>query len=102
MAWTLSAGSRPTALIYSPDYDQFSYGDDHPFKVQRFRLAFELIAAYGLDKLPAVTVRQGQGVTAAELQTFHELAYLDRLREFSCSATPRADFLYGLGDGENP
>jgi acetoin utilization protein AcuC len=91
-----------TALIYSPDFDRYSYGVDHPFKVQRFRLAYELMCAYGLDRLPQVVVRQGDPVSDEQLASFHSPEYLARLVEFNRSATPRADFLYGLGDGENP
>ncbi|HEY5973823.1 MAG TPA: acetoin utilization protein AcuC [Geobacteraceae bacterium] len=91
-----------TALIYSQDFNCYSYGIDHPFKVQRFRLAYELICAYGLDMLPGAVVCQGGEVRDALLESFHSPEYLARLSEFNGSAVPRADFLYGLGDGENP
>ena len=102
MPWLMTSGNQPTGLIYPHDFDRFSYGAGHPFKAQRFRLAYELICAYGLDRLPHVALGEGEGVTEAELETFHHRDYLDRLREFSCSDVPRADFRYGLGDGENP
>lgn len=91
-----------TALIYSHSFDRFSYGEHHPFKVQRFRLAFELLSAYGLDRLPAATLRDAAAVAEEELLSFHDPRYLERMREFSASAEPRADFLFGLGDSENP
>ena len=94
-------GNR-TALIYSHDFDGYSFGDDHPFKVQRIRLAFELISAYGLERLPGAVVRDCGTVSEEQLLSFHTPEYLARLREFSRSESPRADFLYGLGDGENP
>lgn len=93
---------RKTALIYSQSFEQFSYGESHPFKVQRFRLAFELIAAYGLDRLPGAEVHQAAPVEEERLLSFHDSSYLQRMREFSNSTEPRADFLYGLGDAENP
>jgi acetoin utilization protein AcuC len=34
--------------------------------------------------------------------TFHDPAYIDRLKEFSASEEPRADFRFGLGDAECP
>jgi acetoin utilization protein AcuC len=41
-------------------------------------------------------------VAEEELLTFHDRGYLERMQEFSRSSLPRADFLYGLGDTENP
>ena len=99
MPWT---GVRAkTALIYSSDFSRFSYGDHHPFKVQRYLLAYELIRSYGLVAEGTV-VSAYRPVEEPELLTFHSAEYLARLREFSESDNPRADFRYGLGDVENP
>lgn len=91
-----------TALIYPCDFSRFSYGEDHPFKLHRFRLAFELICAYGLDKPPSTLVTEYEPVSEEDLLTFHGRDYLSCLREFSAATEPRADFRYGLGDLENP
>jgi acetoin utilization protein AcuC len=91
-----------TALIYSHDFSASSYGDYHPFKVQRYRLAYELMEEYGLTRLPGADVRECGVVSDADLLTFHAPDYLARLAEFNSSAEPRADFRYGLGDVENP
>ena len=91
-----------TALIYSHSFDKFSYGQQHPFKVQRFRLAYELISAYGLDRLDTCQVIETAPVDELRLPSFHDRAYLQRMKEFSSSPEPRADFLYGLGDAECP
>ncbi|WP_298439943.1 acetoin utilization protein AcuC [Geobacter sp.] len=91
-----------TALIYSHDFERFSYGDDHPFKIQRFLLAFELMRQYGLTDLPHADLIDCPPAAEEELLTFHSSDYLVRLREFSGSDEPRADFRYGLGDLDNP
>ncbi len=91
-----------TALIYSSDFSRYSYGTDHPFKVQRYVLAFELMRAYGLDSLPNAAVCDSPPLEEEALLSFHTPDYLARLREFSASDIPRADFRYGLGDVENP
>lgn len=91
-----------TALIYSNDFDRFSYGDDHPFKIQRYILAFELMRAYGLMELPNVRILDCPRAAEEALLTFHAPDYLERLREFSESDDARADFRYGLGDLDNP
>lgn len=93
---------KKTALIYSSDFSRFSYGEEHPFKVQRFRLAYELMQAYGLTELARTKVHDCQAATEQDLLTFHSPNYLAKLREFSVSDEPRADFRYGLGDLENP
>jgi len=91
-----------TALIHSPEFSAYTYGNHHPFQVQRFRLAYDLIAAYGLDRLPDSTTCPGADLDDELLLSFHAPAYLARMREFNDSAESRADFLYGLGDSENP
>ena len=91
-----------TALVYSHDFSACSYGDYHPFKVQRYRLAFDLMTQYGLTSLPDGHVRECGTVSDEELLTFHSPAYLQRLAEFNDSTESRADFRYGLGDVENP
>jgi acetoin utilization protein AcuC len=91
-----------TALVYSHDFSACSYGDYHPFKVQRYRLAYDLMSQYGLTSLPGAHIRECGNVSDTELLTFHAPAYLQRLAEFNVSTDSRADFRYGLGDVENP
>lgn len=94
--------SAKTALIYSQDFSRFSYGDEHPFKIQRINLAFELMRRFGLTELPGADIVDCPRVDESALLTFHTSDYLDRLREFNSSDEPRADFRYGLGDLDNP
>jgi acetoin utilization protein AcuC len=91
-----------TALIYSSDFGRCDYGVEHPFKVHRYRLAYELIQAYGLVGPKTTVVSDYRPVAEQDLLSFHTADYLARLREFSDAAEPRADFRYGLGDLENP
>ena len=94
--------SAKTALIYSSRFNTFNYGADHPFHVQRYQLAYELIRSYGLVKLPGSEINSYPLVKEESLLVFHDPDYLGKLREFSATAQPRADFRYGLGDVENP
>lgn len=91
-----------TALIYSPLFGNFNYGEDHPFKLQRNRMAYDLMDAYGLLSLPNMQVRDCRPATDELLLSFHDPAYIARLKEFSASEEPRADFRFGLGDAECP
>ncbi|WP_224983103.1 acetoin utilization protein AcuC [Geomonas agri] len=94
--------SRKTALIACTDLSGYCYGEQHPFKVQRYRLARDLMGAYGLLSLPGMTEVRPRPVNESQLLGAHRADYLDRLREFSAAEEPRADFRYGLGDVENP
>lgn len=94
--------SYRTALIYSPLFGNFNYGDDHPFKLQRNRLAYDLMDAYGLLDLPGMLIRNCLPIDDDLVLTFHDPEYISRLKEFSASDEPRADFRFGLGDAECP
>ncbi len=91
-----------TALIYSPLFGDFSYGNDHPFQLQRYRMAYDLMEAYGLLELPGMEIRACSPVDDALVHTYHDAAYISRLKEFSASDGHRADFRYGLGDADCP
>lgn len=91
-----------TALIYSPLFGNFNFGDDHPFKLQRNRLAYDLMNAYGLLTLPHMQIRDCLPASDELLLSFHHPDYIARLKEFSISEAPRADFRFGLGDADCP
>ncbi|WP_281185076.1 acetoin utilization protein AcuC [Trichlorobacter lovleyi] len=91
-----------TALVYSSRFEQFSYGSQHPFQLHRYGLALELLEAYGLLDLPGMERRDCAPVTDEQILSFHTPAYLKRLKEFSASDEPRADFMFGLGDADCP
>ena len=91
-----------TALIYSPLFGSFNYGEDHPFKLHRNRLAYDLMGDYGLLNLPSMQLCDCRPATDEQLLTFHDPAYIARLKEFSASEEPRADFRFGLGDADCP
>lgn len=91
-----------SALIYSPLFDSFNFGIDHPFKIQRNRLAYDLLEAYGLLNLPGMEIRECRPANEEMLLSYHDPAYVDRLKEFSNSEEARADFRYGLGDADCP
>ena len=93
---------HPTALVYSSAFDAYSYGEQHPFQLHRYGLALELMEAYGLLKLPNARRCDCSPVSDQQILSFHSPAYLARLKEFSASEQPRADFLFGLGDAECP
>jgi acetoin utilization protein AcuC len=98
----VSVPTTRTALIFSPLFGSYSYGDEHPFKLQRYHVARELMEAYGLLKLPGMEIRDCRPVEDDLVLSFHDPAYISRLKEFSASSEPRADFRFGLGDADCP
>lgn len=91
-----------TALIYSPLFGSYSYGDDHPFKLQRYHLTHNLMDAYGLLALPNMEIHDCRPIDEELVLGFHSKEYIERLKEFSASTEPRADFVFGLGDADCP
>ena len=71
---------RKTALIACTDLAGYCYGEQHPFKVQRYRLAHDLMEAYGLLDPAETELVRPRPVTETELLTAHCRDYLDRLR----------------------
>lgn len=102
MARRPSPSDKRYALIYSSRFGQVSFGDDHPFKVLRYRLTYDLMDELGLLTAAGVEVVEAAPAPEPLLAGFHRADYLAALREFSASAEPRADFRFGLGDVENP
>ncbi len=97
-----STDSASRALIYSHRFQDFSFGQEHPFKIDRYWLAYELIGELGLLCLPGVRQIECPMAPESMLTSFHCPDYLATLKEFSADQTPRANFRYGLGDVENP
>ncbi len=90
------------AFIYSSQFDGYSYGAEHPFKVLRYRLTCELIQELGLLHHPEVRMVECPSAPEEELLRFHRRDYLETLKAFSAAGEGRANFFYGLGDVENP
>lgn len=91
-----------TALIYSRRFNDFDYGSEHPFNVQRYQLAYELMRSYKLTDPFVTEINRYEPVPEEDLLTFHTQPYIAKLKEFSVTSDSRADFRYGLGDVENP
>ncbi|MBN2644640.1 MAG: acetoin utilization protein AcuC [Desulfuromonadaceae bacterium] len=90
------------ALIYSHAFSHYSYGDAHPFKVDRYRLTFELMEHCGLVGREGTRLVEAPPAAREALERFHRSDYLATLERFSRDGGTYADFRYGLGDVENP
>ncbi len=92
----------PHLLIYSQRFSAYSYGALHPFKVQRYRMTFELMRELGLTDHSTVEVRECPFAEEEALLRFHSPEYLAALAGFNGAGSSGADFFFGLGDVENP
>ncbi|PYM55078.1 MAG: acetoin utilization protein AcuC [Candidatus Rokuibacteriota bacterium] len=91
-----------TALIHSPAYARYDYGPSHPLRMERLGLAFALMEAYGLTRLPGTRVIAPDPAEESAIRGFHTAEYLDVLRAASRGAEVPAAYRYGLGPGDNP
>jgi len=94
----VSAGVR---LIVERSARIYDLGPQHPLRPERVLLTWDLIEAYGLDRLPNVRVSGADPATSGDLELVHTPAFID--------ATTRAGHgeagdwgRFGYGPGDNP
>lgn len=91
-----------TAFIYTDKFLKFDYGDSHPLRISRLKLAYELIKAYGLLTLPNTSLIESRDATDDELCLFHSEKYIEFLKIANMGKSTWAAYGYGLGYGDNP
>lgn len=91
-----------TALVYGPAYDEYRFGDKHPFDPLRLRLTVELIEACGL--LDAVHYMvPPRYATIEELETVHSAAFIKALDDAGDGRlAPEDAQRFGLGTEDVP
>jgi acetoin utilization protein AcuC len=91
------------AFIYTEKYFDYDYGPHHPLRVERLKLTYDLIEAYGLLDLPDVIRLETVPAELADVCRFHRGEYVDTLRQCSRGGyDPSAVGAFGLGPGDNP
>lgn len=91
-----------TAFIYSEKFGSFYYGNDHPMRPVRLRLAYELMEELGLFKLPSARLVEARPAKDSELLLFHTPDYIKVLKEANTGIIPVAGPDHGLGMVDNP
>ncbi|USG67193.1 acetoin utilization protein AcuC [Brevibacillus ruminantium] len=93
--------SRNARLIYSPDYTQYYFHDEHPFNQRRLLLTHDLMSAYGL--LTEADLLPPRMATDDELALVHDPRYIEFVRQqgHSSQELPAAAS-YGLGTEDVP
>ncbi|MGE5310399.1 MAG: acetoin utilization protein AcuC [Nitrospirota bacterium] len=96
------SGAPKEVLVFSKRFSEFSYGPNHPLKVERLQLTMDLIAAYGL--MPSATEPWVEATPAEEqdLLRVHSEEYLNVLKKANGGEAPLMGWRYGLGSGDNP
>jgi histone deacetylase 1/2 len=70
---------RKVSYLYDNEIGSFYYGNDHPMKPFRMKLAHQLIMNYGFCK--QMDIYQPHRATHAELQRFHSPDYVEYLNK---------------------
>ena len=90
-----------TAFVYTGKYFEYDYGASHPLKIERLRLTYDLCAAYDLFGLSNANLIESRPASESEFLRFHTPEYVETLKRAG-SGQIAADFLSGLGPGDNP
>ena len=91
-----------TALVYSDAWRGFDYGPEHPLRMERLGLTWQLMEAYGLSRLPGSRVVAPESATIEAIARFHSREYIEILRGVSAGDWVPHAARYGLGPGDNP
>lgn len=81
---------------------QYDFGLNHPFKVLRLGLTYELISAYGLIDRDDVRLLLPREAGLSEAAGFHTGEYMEALHRAGVGMWVPDLHLYGLGTGDNP
>ncbi|MFC1410611.1 acetoin utilization protein AcuC [Streptacidiphilus sp. N1-12] len=87
-------------LFWDEAVTRYDFGRGHPMDPVRLALTMSLVRAFGLDRLPEVTVRAAPAAGDSTLALVHDPEYVRAVREVS--ATGVADPAHGLGTEDNP
>jgi acetoin utilization protein AcuC len=91
-----------TALVHGEDWRRFDYGPEHPLRMERLGLTWNLIEAYGLTALPRSRVIAPGPADLDEVERFHTRDYIEVLRAVGAGDWVPHAARYGLGPGDNP
>ncbi|MBC3843688.1 acetoin utilization protein AcuC [Streptacidiphilus sp. 4-A2] len=90
----------PLHLFWNEADTRYDFGPGHPMDPVRLALTMSLIRAFGLDRLPGVTVTTAPAVGDSTLGLVHEAGYLAAVRKAAETGLPDPE--RGLGTEDNP
>ena len=91
--------SGTAALVVAPEAAMYDHGLRHPLRPLRVVLTWDLIAAYGLDRVPGVSRIGAEPADDETLMLVHTRDFIDATRQAGHGAEgPWGRFGYGPGD----
>ncbi len=85
-------------IIYTPDYNKYDLGPEHPFNPRRIDMMLDLLQGYGYFKEPLVP----EPVTPEDLFAIHDKTYIEVVESLSIGEKIPGMEKYGLGTLDNP
>lgn len=85
-------------VIYSPNYNRYNLGQEHPFSPVRVDMVLDLIHSLGLN----MDYVEPDPVSLTELATVHDPKYIQVVEDLSEGKTVSGFQQYGLGTQDNP
>ncbi len=86
------------SVIYHPRYQEYSFGDEHPFSPLRVEMLLGLLSALGYD----LCVTQPEAARREDILSVHEDYYVRRVEALSKGLEVPDAADYGLGTPDNP
>ncbi|MEW5911861.1 MAG: acetoin utilization protein AcuC [Thermodesulfobacteriota bacterium] len=86
------------AYLYSPEFQRFDYGPQHPLRIVRLAMCHDLIGLCGLPNASEPFAP----ASLEELKLYHDRHYLQTLQELSAHPRTGGYLAFGLGPGDNP
>lgn len=90
------------AFLYTDQYLKFDYGPNHPLKVIRLKLTYELLKAYGVFEHTEIRIIDPIPAKDEEIALIHTDEYIKVLKGIDEGIHPANLLRYGLGWGDNP
>jgi acetoin utilization protein AcuC len=87
-------------VVYSDAIEGFSFGQSHPFRLDRGRLFLDSARSLGL--LENARIVQAAAAGAEDLCSFHKREYIDTLKSANTGELDMSYLDYGLGLHDNP
>ncbi|MFX1394637.1 MAG: acetoin utilization protein AcuC [Promethearchaeota archaeon] len=91
-------------LIYSEDYQEYNFGQQHPLRPLRLALTYSLMGKLGLLNKPNLKIIAPRMCTKEELEMIHSPNYIEVVKKLSINPNDNSvkPYVYGLGPGDNP
>jgi len=93
---------KDSIIVYSGRYNDFSYGDKHPFRPERARSTLQLINKEGLLNQPWMRIEEPIMITKERLIESHDPAFLEALIKANSGEWEEGFLQYRLGSDETP